>query len=455
MGVVNPILFKVESGSLVPVLSDNKIGNASSTLYGIGTALSALTHIKTNEGDPSGVITGTTGDILSDITNNKLWISQGGTIWTELSTGTIAGDIIKEGNSSVEVIDAGTGSVVITVDGGVIGTFSATGLALSALNMSGAITSTIANEGNVVGLTITQNDVINNKDALVITQNANATGIQINCNNNKGGWYVLDTGSTDTYSCKIYHTTSTRTGTNANALLSIWETVPDSTADVFAINDVSGGRGIFLNKTKSGVGFEIDYAGTDTSVFLNNNGSSTGNRNMYLTRNNANATLEMVGILQEHASCSTTVFNLVNDGTGKTLNIEASGTRDSTIALIRVYDNSASLVQEYRAGLLIQTNNGSNTSYTAEFRRDAGDGTILYLHANNAESNHEVAYFLHNHVDTTTPVLILGHNGNGSHLRFTGDPLNSSPTDGDFWFDGTDLKIKVGATVYTIDKTSV
>lgn len=52
-------------------------------------------------------------------------------------------------------------------------------------------------------------------------------------------------------------------------------------------------------------------------------------------------------------------------------------------------------------------------------------------------------------------VLYLYTANDYSHIRFEGGPSPSSPTTGDFWFDGSDLKIRIGGTTYTLDKTSV
>ena len=43
----------------------------------------------------------------------------------------------------------------------------------------------------------------------------------------------------------------------------------------------------------------------------------------------------------------------------------------------------------------------------------------------------------------------------GSHLNLSGDTANSSSADGDVWFTGSDLRINIGGTVYTIDLTPV
>lgn len=98
-----------------------------------------------------------------------------------------------------------------------------------------------------------------------------------------------------------------------------------------------------------------------------------------------------------------------------------------------------------------------------------GKGTALHLVLTNAANANrginvthaglgEVAYFQSDsNVSRTAPVVsIAGFAGQGAHLRLNdmaGNP--STPTDGDIWFDGSDLKMRIGATTYKFDKTSV
>ena len=49
----------------------------------------------------------------------------------------------------------------------------------------------------------------------------------------------------------------------------------------------------------------------------------------------------------------------------------------------------------------------------------------------------------------TGDCLSLVANGANAHINFSGDPANSSPADGDLWFDGTDFKWRVGTTTRT------
>ena len=49
--------------------------------------------------------------------------------------------------------------------------------------------------------------------------------------------------------------------------------------------------------------------------------------------------------------------------------------------------------------------------------------------------------------------LTIDQNTN-AHIRLTGDPANATPLDGDIWFNGTNLKIRIGATTYNFDLTA-
>ena len=42
-----------------------------------------------------------------------------------------------------------------------------------------------------------------------------------------------------------------------------------------------------------------------------------------------------------------------------------------------------------------------------------------------------------------------------AHINFSGDPANNTPSDGDLWFDGAELYLRIGATTYKLDKTSI
>lgn len=52
-------------------------------------------------------------------------------------------------------------------------------------------------------------------------------------------------------------------------------------------------------------------------------------------------------------------------------------------------------------------------------------------------------------------VLDLNNTVNAAHLLLKGDPTVAAPVDGEIWFDGSELKIRIGATTYNLDRTAV
>lgn len=40
------------------------------------------------------------------------------------------------------------------------------------------------------------------------------------------------------------------------------------------------------------------------------------------------------------------------------------------------------------------------------------------------------------------------------HIKLTGDTANASPSDGEIWFNGTNLKMRIGSSTYNIDMTA-
>jgi hypothetical protein len=136
-----------------------------------------------------------------------------------------------------------------------------------------------------------------------------------------------------------------------------------------------------------------------------------------------------------------------NDGTGLGLNI----TQDATLAVakyaLRVYSNEAQTNADLvrfendnestdQPVLLVIQNNESSSGRGIHARSD-GTGEAIFVDAN-----------------STGAAARIDAGGNGAHILFTGDPTVASPADGEMWFDGTNLKFRIGSTTYNIDMTS-
>lgn len=139
-----------------------------------------------------------------------------------------------------------------------------------------------------------------------------------------------------------------------------------------------------------------------------------------------------------------------NDGTGAFLDITNS-TNGVGINLDGG-SHTTSIAQRIGSdggfGLIIDT---TSTGRAIDIN-DSGSGTLIDANRTGSASTPMTIFKNESSANGTTMRI---HNNVGSHIQFEGDPSNTSGADGDFWFDGTNLKIRVGATIYTLDKTAV
>jgi antitoxin (DNA-binding transcriptional repressor) of toxin-antitoxin stability system len=125
-------------------------GDSSIEIIDAGTGSAIVTIDGTIEAtfDPNGLKLkggGSVNEIEAALTNDATHIPTSAAVFAALIAD--VKDLISEGNSKVEVIDTGTGSVVITVDGSPIATVTALGLQL----VSGAIV-------DIIETTLTDDD---------------------------------------------------------------------------------------------------------------------------------------------------------------------------------------------------------------------------------------------------------------------------------------------------------
>jgi hypothetical protein len=143
--------------------------------------------------------------------------------------------------------------------------------------------------------------------------------------------------------------------------------------------------------------------------------TSSGNNDAYIYSNVAKteANSAVAFIKQDNASSTQPVVEIVNDGTGHGLNIQQDGALASN-----------------RSGLYVVANNEQDTGLAA--------------------AQVSVSSSL-----SSIPALRLNQSGSGAHINLVGDPTVASPVDGDLWFDGTNLKMRIGTTTYNISMTEV
>lgn len=162
---------------------------------------------------------------------------------------------------------------------------------------------------------------------------------------------------------------------------------------------------------------------TNNQKTLNIVSSTLSGVDMEITNTGASSTSKLLRLVQTSGSGTGSLLTVENSGKGNGMVIAPNGN-----------------LNDFKFGLDIYTNTAQTSTSSA----------LLRVRSDNAASASTLSIFWQ---DGSGVCQELQSNGNGAHLRFTGDPTNPTPTDGDLWFDGTNLKIRIGATTYNVDVT--
>ena len=160
---------------------------------------------------------------------------------------------------------------------------------------------------------------------------------------------------------------------------------------------------------------------TDGAVHIENTGNSGIGLGVY-TNIGATAEAPLVSIHADNAVFDQTVVYIKNDGVDMGVEILNAGVLASNKRALKVWSDTAQTTGDLVA---FELGSGSSTRHSL-FVSNAGEGAAIRINA-----------------------------AKGSHIQFIGDTPNSTPTDGDMWFDGTNFKVCVGSTVSTLDMTAV
>ncbi|NQU99404.1 MAG: hypothetical protein HQ538_01585 [Parcubacteria group bacterium] len=157
------------------------------------------------------------------------------------------------------------------------------------------------------------------------------------------------------------------------------------------------------------------------------------------------------------------LFEIASDGETDPCFYAANDTADT---------NDIFLIQQKGTGHSIYAQSitdsaGHNPVGYFEQKGTGAGGNAIFAYLNNSSgtaaalkvlTTGTIAANIRQSATTDLPVLQIQSSTNGGpHIGFEATFGDPSPTsaDGDFWFDGTDLKINVGGTVYTLDKSAV
>ena len=275
---------------------------------------------------------------------------------------------------------------------------------------------------------------------------------------------------------------------------SIFGSAIDSTsveADIFKTNSgavqkiqiSNAGTTIIIQDSTPTTVFEANGE-TFTNGIVELNTANNNARCLYINTSYVNATATTAYFLNDSAQdcevlkLETTVGTnnatiLVTTGTGATWHAEFGGSVKIGGELEINNSSKVSLdINSSYAGGSIRINETATTTTSAmmalESARPCSGMEIVLPHSTNIQTGLVVSYggtgtagigvihcIAYKASNSATCLGLQQHTTGKSHINFSGDPDNSSPTDGDLWFDGSELKLRIGGTTYKLDKTSV
>lgn len=198
-----------------------------------------------------------------------------------------------------------------------------------------------------------------------------------------------------------------------------------------AVAAVASSGALTLTNTTTDNTISVDQNGnvgtavaTDGALHIENTGNTGIGLGVY-TNIGATADAPLVSIHADNTAFDQTVVNITNDGT--------------------------------QFGLVIGNYGAGSSGLDILMNGTGGFGLKIFSGGNARGAGSPLASLSNKNSTDVAPCIILNHSGsgNGTHIRFTGDCPNTTSVDGDFWFDGTNLKLNVAGTVYNIDKTTV
>lgn len=259
--------------------STGKIGSGSAIKF-IGSGVSSVSsdghtitvNIAGGSGSAWGSITGTLSDQtdLQSALNAKASLS-GATFSGDVSLGTytLTAHAVRGDATDGLLLESANGTDIAVL--GAANTANVTWY--GAHNFSSGISNTIANNTNLVGLTITQNDTTNNKNAINVVNTGTGNSISIDANGNTGtnngtsGAFLLDNTDNTGFGMQLYTNQSSPSGLAALLYLKVDHTSFAQPA-LYIVHDGTGGGAahIRLDGTAPQIEFvETDQTGTDGS----------------------------------------------------------------------------------------------------------------------------------------------------------------------------------------------
>jgi hypothetical protein len=263
----------------------------------------------------------------------------------------------------------------------------------------------------------------------------------------------LATGGT-TRRRTIYAYRNLGSGQTNDAVATITQDEPgDDTEALIVIQDGSG-TAVYVehnDTTSTNHGVEITRdSGNELTQLVRRRDNANGSNLFYRDLGDADTNGPVVKVWQTNTGDTEHTLEIENDGTGSCLALTQNGN-----------NNAAEFLQSGEGSCLFLNQDGND--YALEIDND-GDDDSLYINTSSSSANSINIY----HAADADGIKITNYSEQSGNALLTlldassakdfaainfGTQSPSSPSDGDLWFDGSNLKLRVGGTTYTLTKS--
>ncbi len=323
---------------------------------------------------------------------NTITVNRGG---TDTINGSTSATITEQWVTTVFIGDSATGLWVKTVQASVVastinGTFVNGDLAAGVLTVSHGLGLSAPYAINIQVFDNNGNKIIPDE----ITGANNSIAIDLTTYGALSGTWGYTYGATST--------ASLQTAWEVGQTITIADGVNQSVN--ITNNDVTNNPlTMYLLNTSTGSGLHIQQDGV----------LGAGDSALYVYSNAINVTSDLVTIHQDNADSDVNTVRILSDGSGTGLYLDQAGILGAGENALKIY----SAAPQTNSSLLYIVNDHASSTVAAAYIQSDGLGTGLLFQCN----------------------------GNGAHIRLTGDPTVASPNDGDLWYDGTSLNFNDGS----------
>ena len=204
----------------------------------------------------------------------------------------------------------------------------------------------------------------------------------------------------------------------------------------------TGSSGSRMNLNSSTLQF---YTSAD-AIFM---AIANGNSEIDITHQGAAAAIDI-----DYAATGARGTNLIHL---QDANQVSGASTDSTVLYVDRTSGSTSaknLVDIFNAGgtgvpLEIRQNSTAGAAALRIYQQDVSE-TALYIGTNTANTEADIGLLQVSPVTAGTVGIYINPSANVAHMRLFAGSAPASPVDGDFWYDGTNLLIRVGGTTKTV-----